>query len=90
MTFMKMTWEEIEKKYDQEWVELVDYDWREDEPFPRSGSLRSHAAKKKEFYQQCCREPKPQDSAILFVGRPRIPKRVVFSPSLVRIEPCAK
>ncbi len=59
----KLTWEEIKKQYDQEWVELVDYDWPDGESHPRSGTLRSHAADKKEFHQQCRREPVPDDSA---------------------------
>jgi hypothetical protein len=85
-----MTWEEIKKQYDQEWVELVDYDWPDGESHPRSGTLRSHAADKKEFHQQCRREPVPDDSAILYVGPPRMPEGVVFSPSLIRFEPCVK
>jgi hypothetical protein len=27
----KLSWEEIKKNYDQEWVELVDYDWPEED-----------------------------------------------------------
>ena len=45
----KLTWEEIKKRYDQEWVELVDYDWPDGESHPRSGTLRSHAATRKSF-----------------------------------------
>lgn len=86
----KLTWVEIEKLYDQQRVELVDYDWPEGDPYPRSGVVRSHGSNKKEFYQQCRREPVPDDSAILFVGVPRIPEGTVFSPSLIRLEPCEK
>ena len=86
----KLTWEEIEKLYDQQRVQLIDYDWPEGDPHPRSGVVRSHGADKKEFYRQCKLEPVPNDSAIVFVGPPRNPDGVVFSPSLIRIEPCAK
>ena len=37
----KLTWEEIKKHYNQEWVELVDYDWPDTEPYPRDGVVRS-------------------------------------------------
>ena len=86
----KLTWEEIKKKYDQEWIELVDYDWPATEPNPKSGVLRSHAADKKQFYRQCKQEPVPQHSAIVFVGPPRLAAGTVFSPSLIRVEPCGK
>lgn len=86
----KLSWEEIERRYDQQRVELVDYDWPEGDPHPSSGIVRTHSADKKDFYQLCKREPVPDDSAIVFVGFPRIPDGVVFSPSLIRIEPCEK
>ena len=83
----RLTWEEIEKEYTQQRVELIDYDWPDGDPHPRSGVVRSHGSDKKDFYQQCRREPVPNDSAILFVGPIRMPEGVVFSPSLIRIEP---
>lgn len=86
----KLTWEEIRTLYNKEWVELVDYDWPEEETYPVSGTIRSHGSQKKEFHQQCRREPVPNDSAILFVGPPHTPDDVVFSPSLIRVEPCVK
>ncbi len=86
----KVTWEEIEKLYDQQRVELVDYDWPEGDPHPKSGVVRSHSADKKDFYRQCKLEPVPNDSAIVFVGPPRTPEGTIFSPSLIRFEPCAK
>ena len=85
-----LNWEEIEKLYDQQRVELVDYDWPDGDSHPRSGVVRSHGADKKDFYRQCNREPVPSDSAIVFVGLPRIPEGVIFSPSLLRVDPCAK
>ena len=81
----KLTWEQIEKEFNQQWVELVDYDWPDEEPYPRSGVLRTHCGEKKEFYRQCRREPMPNDSAILYVGPPHLPHGVIFSPSLIRV-----
>ena len=86
----KLTWKEIEKLYDQQRVELVDYDWAERDPYPRAGVVQSRGSDKKEFYRQCNREPVAADSAILFVGVYRLPEGTVFSPSLIRVEPCEK
>ncbi len=86
----RLTWDEIEKSYDKQWVELVDYDWPDEDPYPRSGVLRSHHSDKKAFHQMARREPVPKHSAILFVGRPDIPENLYFSPSLIRVQPCDK
>jgi hypothetical protein len=77
-----LTWDEIKKLYDQEWVQLVDYDWPDGELYPRSGVLRTHGSNKKEFHQQCRRKPVPDDSAILFIGPPRTAENLVFSSNL--------
>lgn len=39
----KLTWKEIEKRYDKEWVELVDYDWPEGNLNPSEGRVHVHA-----------------------------------------------
>ena len=90
MENLRISWEEIKTSYNQEWVELVDYDWPEEHASPSTGAVRTHGANKKEFHLQCRREPVPSDSAILFVGRPPIPDGVVLSPSLVRVTSCEK
>ena len=67
----KLTWSEISKIHDKEWVELVDYDWPDGTPYPKSGVVRVHASDRKEFYRlmrEC--QPKPEDSALVFVGQP--------------------
>lgn len=66
-----LTWEEIKEQFDGEWVELVDCDWPEGEPYPRSAVVRVHASDKKEFYTALNRRvPKPTDSSLLFIGKP--------------------
>jgi hypothetical protein len=78
----KLSWEEIIKQYDKEWVELVDYDWPDGTPYPRSGSVRVHAPDRKEFYRLMKElEPKPTDSALVFVGiPPRAPNTIYMNP----------
>jgi hypothetical protein len=65
----KLTWEKISKHYDQEWVELVDYDWPETDLYPHSGIVRVHAKTRAEFDDLADRDP-PFDSAYIFVGEP--------------------
>lgn len=86
----KLRWEEIQKVYSQEWVQLVDYDWPDDEPYPFSGVVRTHAAGKKEFYKLCKEGMHPDDSAILFVGPKKRTEGMFFSPNLVRFFPCGR
>lgn len=80
----KLTWEEIKELYNHEWVELVDYDWPEEEPEPRSGTVRAHSSNRAEFYKLAAKDS-PVDSAIVFVGRERLPKDQIFSPGMRRI-----
>jgi len=68
----KLSWEEIKRKYDKQWVELVDYDWPDEEVYPRAGIVRIHACSRKEFDDLADVDP-PKDSAYIFVGR-RAPK----------------
>ena len=63
----KLTWEEIKKLYNEEWVELIDYDWPEEEPDPRAGVVRMHAKTRIEFDRLAAIDA-PVDSACLFVG----------------------
>ena len=80
----RLTWQEIEKSYDQEWVELIDFDWPEEEANPKAGKVRVHAASRKEFYELASQNP-PKDSAFIFVGKVARPKGVYLSANLKRI-----
>jgi hypothetical protein len=63
----KLTWEEIKKKHDGEWVELVDFEWDETEPDPQAGVVRFHSKDKKEFHRLILDRP-DCESAIVYVG----------------------
>lgn len=64
----KLNWEEIKKRFDQEWVELIDYEWEETKPYPSGGVVRVHAKDRKEFDRLIWQDP-PDDSAFVFVGK---------------------
>ena len=49
MNTNKLSWEEIRKAFDGQWVHLVDYDWAEGTPYPSSGVVHIHAKTRKEF-----------------------------------------
>ena len=65
----KLTWEEIKKLDDQEWVELVDYDWPDEFPDPKAGVVRVHAKDRAEF-DRLAAIGAPFDAACVFVGDP--------------------
>ena len=81
----KLSWEEIKSRYDQEWVELVDYDWPEEDPHPRAGIVRVHAKERSKFDDLADVDP-PNDSAYIFVGRaPRTSTDVVITRGYNRV-----
>jgi hypothetical protein len=63
----KLSWEEIKKIYNEEWVELVDYDWPDEDPDPKAGVVRVHAKSREEFDRLAAIDS-PQDAACVFVG----------------------
>ncbi len=64
----KLTWDEIRKNYNREWVHLVDYDWTEGQPYPNSGVVRIHA-KTREDFDSLMLSSAPISGARLFVGQ---------------------
>ena len=82
----RLTWDQIKQQYNQEWVELIQYDWPEQEPYPHAGVVRAHAKARKEFYRLANEEPRPADSAILFVGTLDVPVNTVLCSSIMKIE----
>jgi len=78
----KISWHQIEALYDQEWVELTDFDWEETELFPTAGCVRVHSRDQKEFHRLIKRDT-PLDSAILFVGK-KVKGRNAFLTSNLR------
>lgn len=64
----KLNWEEIKIKYDNHWVQLIDYDWDKSEPDPKNGVVHVHSKDAKEFHRLVKDHPVKR-SAILFVGK---------------------
>ena len=68
----KLSWADIQSKYDQQWVELIDYDWPLRQAHPNSGIVRVHAANRKDF-DRLLLVDSPSDSALIFVGASESP-----------------
>jgi hypothetical protein len=64
----KLSWDQISKAYDSEWVELIDYQWDESSPYPSSGVVRVHSKNRGEF-EKLASEESPLDSAYIFIGK---------------------
>ncbi len=76
----QLTWEEIKRQYDKEWVQLIDYVWPEGEPFPVAGLVRVHAPDRKDFFRKVRElQPKVADSAFLYVGVPEQEQSTIHS-----------
>lgn len=65
-------------------MELVDYDWPEEEVDPRSGVVRVHAKTRKEFDELTSIDP-PFDSAYVYVGRPHTRSDVLITRGFSRV-----
>jgi hypothetical protein len=89
MSDERLTWDQIKQRYKGEWVELVDYDWPDNVPWPKAGVVRIHSSNRKEFWRLAnAATPIPQDSASLFVGPPDPPG--VIRNNLMTITRCGK
>lgn len=75
---MKLLWEQINRLFKGEWVELVDYEWDETEPEPKSGVVRVHSSDHREFERLILVNP-PIHSALIFVGDLSIPSGMTIS-----------
>ena len=84
----KLSWEQIKKEYDQQWVQLVNYDWPEGTPHPQSGVVRAHAPTRKEFNEIVLSLESPVDAARIFVGLAKLPKNTLISCNAVQISKC--
>lgn len=82
----KLTWQEIEKRYDHQWVLLDDYDWPEEEEFPKAGVVKVHAKERAEFDRLIAAREAGFDSALIFVGDPERPGSEVTTRGYSRVE----
>lgn len=66
MSAEKLPWDEIRRRYPDEWVVLVDYSLDEDEQLT-AGVVFAHAPDKGELKAAMA---EPYDAAVLFTGEP--------------------
>ncbi len=82
----KLTWDEIKKQYNQEWVLLNDYDWPEEEEYPRAGVVHIHAGRRSDFDKLIAAMEQGFNSAVIFVGEPQTRSDVVTTRGQSRVE----
>ena len=88
-TKKRLTWTEISALYDQEWVQLIDYDWPEGEPFPYAGVVQFHSPDSKDF-DALSRQNSIDDAACVFVGKPELPQHTILSANAMSLRVCEK
>jgi hypothetical protein len=81
-----LDWKQIQKEYQHQWVQLVDYDWPDGEPHPKSGKVRINATTRKEF-NKLVLQAEPRDAARIYVGDHSTPEGTVISSNITRIVP---
>lgn len=70
----KLSWDEIKARYHEQWIQLLDYDWPDGTPWPKAGIVAIHDSDRKAFWRKAkAVEPRPTDTAVLFVGPPNPP-----------------
>lgn len=82
----KLTWQEIEERYDGQWVQLVDYEWNDEDLYPTYGVVQAHAPTRKEF-NALVREQPPSGAARIYVGHMMHDPNAVICCNLHRIVP---
>lgn len=65
----QMTWEEIEKEFDSEWV-LIDEPELDGFNNVLSGRVRFHGEKRSEAWDVCGKIDSPHTKAVLYIGAP--------------------
>ena len=70
----RLTWDEIKRCYDQEWILLEDYEWPDEDIDPKGGRVTLHARTRVEFDKllQQNDETLGKEVAILYTGQPLI------------------
>ena len=82
----KLSWDQIQKIYDQQWVQLVDYSWETGRPYPSAGVVRIHATTRKEFNRLVLEAP-PVNAARVYVGQSTLPEGTFMSANLIKMTP---
>ena len=80
----QLLWDEIEKNYPNQWVQLVDFEWTEGNPRPSKGVVRISAPDRKEF-NRLVLNADPVDGARVFVGSHNLPDSMYMRSNIVKV-----
>ena len=84
----KLSWTEIKRDYDQEWVLLDEFDWPTGQPYPSSGAIICHSADKRTFDKMAIEDDTPHVARV-FVGKPQIPQNTVINCNMFKMTVCS-
>ncbi len=63
-----MSWSQILAKFDGEWVELIEYDWNWESPYPRWAKVRNHSPSRAQLSELLAASGPVTDSITLYLG----------------------
>lgn len=64
----RYSWDQITRRFQGEWIELVEFDWDWNSPFPKWARVRHHSTNKRELQELIHGSSAVEDAVTLFVG----------------------
>lgn len=64
-----MSWSQIKKDFNGQWVEMTDFEWDWDSAHPSWAKIRNHASDRNELIAQIEFVGKKDGAVILFIGQ---------------------
>jgi hypothetical protein len=62
------SWSELNKKFQGEWVELVEFEWSDSAPFPKWARVRHHASTQRELRELISKSTAFEGAATLYIN----------------------
>ncbi len=67
----RYTWADLNKKFQGEWVELIEFEWSESSAHPRWARVRHHANSQRELQEMIRRSTAFEGAVTLFISGTR-------------------
>ena len=63
-----LPWSAIKELFEDQWVEIVDFEWEPESLFPRTARVKNFSSDRATLVQRAGRSKSRQNSAILYMG----------------------